>query len=251
MLRPDAQRMKRQALLAVVPAIVFVAIAALVVRAWFGSRLERERRYVPHHMKDILISFAAYEDSQGRLPPPVIRDSSGAALYSWRLALVHLVGPGTQAVAFFPTRAWTAPEHAELRAIPHALVYGYETPGANARGAKILAVTGEGTLFSGESTRLSENLPGDLIILVENRNSRIHWMSPGDLDVADLRDRRNLHAGEVLGKTVQDDFFVAFADGSVWRLSGRVTIATLVQFMTVAGAKEFRREAELEPFRIE
>ncbi|MBN2024231.1 MAG: hypothetical protein JW809_15720 [Pirellulales bacterium] len=97
--------------------------------------------------------------------------------------------------------------------------------------------------------RKVEELPPDLIVLVETRNSGVHWMEPGDLDVRTMPRTIDAADGKGISANFGDRVHVAFADGTVWALSTDVPFATVEKFLTIDSAKRHDRDVLLGPYQ--
>jgi hypothetical protein len=113
----------------------------------------------------------------------------------------------------------------------------------------ILAITGPGTVFDDDAPGALEKAPGNAIVLVEVRNSGIHWMSPKDFDVRTMPRTINDPEGRGISGQYPLGFHVAFADGAVWRLSHDTPFIALSRFFVADDAKQLDREAILGKYR--
>jgi hypothetical protein len=84
-------------------------------------------------------------------------------------------------------------------------------------------------------------LDADTILIVEVRNTGIHWMEPGDLDLRHLPQT-------IAADTSADSFHVGFADGEVWLLDAKVPVDELRKFLTLEGARQWDRQSCLGPY---
>jgi hypothetical protein len=112
----------------------------------------------------------------------------------------------------------------------------------------IFAVTGPDTLFD-DAPKTTKNMPEDMILLMEVRDSKIHWMQPGDYNVADLLAYRG-KIGDHLHGLFPDRLHVLFADDEIWALSPEAPMTALHPFLTIAGAESHDREELLGPYRV-
>ncbi|MHC4398975.1 MAG: hypothetical protein ACYTG0_04775 [Planctomycetota bacterium] len=185
-------------------------------------------------------AIGTYDSGEGRLPPAILKDLSGATLASWRFAMLPYLE------CRMPVRdrrvPWGDPANAE--AVQLGNVIFRASPDEDAGGGRfrqIVAVTGPGTAFDGEQPQRLSALPSDLILLVERPDTMSHWAAPGDLDVADLPE--DITAGRH-GKGVH----VAFADSAVWFIRCDVPVNVLSKFLTIDGARECSRDELLAPY---
>src|SRR5262249_46601631 len=114
----------------------------------------------------------------------------------------------------------------------------------------IFAITGPGTAFEpGKQVRLKD-LPGSLILIVEVRNSGVHWMQPGDFDVRTMPRTINAPDGKGISGVLARGFHIGFADGQVWYLFNTIPFDELAEFFTIDGAKIHDRESVFGPYAI-
>jgi len=114
---------------------------------------------------------------------------------------------------------------------------------------KVMTLHGEGTAFNavGKGADI-DDLPGDTIVLCEVRDSHVHWMEPGDLDIANLPHEINPRGKLGISGNFEGGLFIGFADSSAWFLSNDVPFEKLSKFFTTSGADEFDREQELREY---
>ena len=120
--------------------------------------------------------------------------------------------------------------------------------GGSSKETIVLAITGPGTAFEDGKTYKPEELPDDLIIVVETRNSGLLWMEPGDLDIRTMPRTINAPDGRGIAANIGRRFHVIFADGSVWQLSTDVPFEDVEKFLTIDGAKQHGRNEVLGPY---
>ncbi|MBS0266410.1 MAG: hypothetical protein JSS02_31050 [Planctomycetes bacterium] len=113
----------------------------------------------------------------------------------------------------------------------------------------ILAVTGPGTVFGDGTSIPLTDAPGAAIVLVEVRNSTVHWMAPGDFDIRTMPHTINDPVGQGISGQSPLGFHVAFADGEVWLLSNDTPFEDLSRFFLVNEANRLDREIVLGKFR--
>ena len=121
-------------------------------------------------------------------------------------------------------------------------------PGSNQ--AHMIAIVGPDTAFGdGKSTpmKLGE-CQSNMILIVESRNSGIHWMEPRDFDIRTMPRTINAPDGSGIAGNFKHGFHVIFADGEVWRIKHTVPFEELEKFFTLESAKRYDREEVLGPY---
>jgi hypothetical protein len=97
-----------------------------------------------------------------------------------------------------------------------------------------------------------DELPGNLLVVVEVTGIEVHWMQPGgDVDPRTMP-RRIGHPGGV-GPAAPGDtaFWVGFEDGGVWLLRSGMPFEVLAPFLTVDGTAGRDRDAALGPYTVQ
>lgn len=196
-------------------------------------------------MNSVATAFRALGFAGERQAEAVIRDPLGRPLYSWRFALLPgLAGHGNKTDY---DAAWYAPGNyafvdsdlEDCGVVCYCFFRGKRFPAGF--DTNVAAVTGPGTAFDVRRVRPAD-LPDDLIVFVEIKDSGVHWMEPGgDLDV------RAVPSSITKGLKGQG-LFVAFADGEVWFLTSNVPLENLKQFLTIDGAAKCDRKVLLLPY---
>jgi len=132
-----------------------------------------------------------YNSSVGSFPPAFIADANGRPLHSWRtLLLPYLEEPGIRR-AYRLDEPWNSPHNRQIhdRSVHHFDCPDDESPDNQ---TSYVAIVGPGTMWPGAHPfTVSEITDGtsNTIMLVEVRNSGIHWLEPRDLTATELKAR--------------------------------------------------------------
>jgi hypothetical protein len=230
--------------------MVCVAVATWIgTKIHFRAQLTAQEVQIRSLMHFAWIGIQNHESARGFLPPPNVVAEDGTALSSWRFLIMAYIeqNPLNGNIAWDPKSAWDAPMHARLARRWHY----YRWPGnSDSKAPNLFAVAGRGAPFDPTRRVLLSDLDADVILAMEVASSKIHWMQPGDYDVAKL-----LAATGRLGDTVKgvlrDRVHVLFADGEVWALSPEAPIDAVKPLLTIAGAKSASREDLLSQYRVD
>jgi Protein of unknown function (DUF1559) len=249
-------------------ALTLIAIVFAFVHYALQVRNEARRVSTTHDFKQIVIALQNWENSTSRFPYPVYYTAdiytplasqkllNAKPLYSWRFRLM----PFLESIPMPPfDQPWNAPENMFWHNIhtPYAHdgwrdgVFNSRDPNSILTTTRVFAITGPGTAFGDGDTEKPQRLQdidADTILLVEVRNSGVHWMEPGDFDIRTMPKTINVATGKGISSHHAAGFHVAFADGSVWYLKNNVPFEELSKFFTVAGAKEYDRDTVLTPY---
>ncbi len=233
--------------------ITIIAFAGIIVHkkltryAWRATRKSNIR--IVFFMLHFYVDNA---DLRGKLPPAIARSDTGKPLSSWRLRIVHYWEAPLPDVDF--SRSWDSAENSEMAKIrpgcyclarwPDFLAWDVEQPDElHELQTNVFAITGQGTAFDSNTKTTLEELPGDLMILIEVANSGIHWMAPGDIHFDDI-------SASTLKGVDGEGVYVVFADGEVWYLRKDVPLDNVRKFLTIESATNHNRKELLEPYRV-
>ena len=170
-------------------------------------------------------------------------NDKGEVISSWRFALRFYALEGE---AFDSRKPWDDPVNVKWwREMPYP-----SRLTVDGRQTCVMALTGPGTFFTEVSSAQPTDFDEDTIVLVEVRNSGIHWMQPGDLSIETMPKTIDPLQGLGISGNLPGGFHVAFADGQAWFISNDVPFETLEKFFTREGAMAASREDLLEPYCI-
>ena len=275
---PVPRRHWQFSLRSLMAATVVVALACGAV-SWCLQSSAREReaarlRATRESFLSVWGGLALYDRRYGHLPYPVRYATSGPAveigmpngdgrpLCSWRAEVAALAGSRGHA-PWDISQPWDSPANRPMTDL--AAWYGYDgmatqtwspryvvSRGTSQR-TNMLAITGPGTAFGsdGQTPRRLDDLDPDTILLVEVRDSGIHWMEPGDFDIRTMPHGIDAAEGRRPSSRHRGGFHVLFADGQVWQIAGHVPFAALKKFFTAAGAAKHDRQRELAPHVVD
>lgn len=250
-------------------AIVFMTIATIIFSAVFYIRRERHRARIALVQRNMAktrfraISFAlrAFSFEHGQFPHPIRHAGNGnvvdphddpraKALYSWRFAMIRHLAPAREfAFTVDFGESWNSYANQYWR--PIALFFSSDL--RERTKTCVFAIIGPDTPFgdgASEAPHSTNELDSDTILLVEVRNSGVHWMEPGDFDLRTLPHTINAPDGRGISGEHAGGFFVAFADGEAWFLSNDVPFDELAKFFTITGAKANDRNVVLKPYEL-
>ncbi len=260
-----------------------IGLAALA-GIWFAANLyymnaktELTRLETSQNWLEISLALDNYSTTYQRLPYPSHRstydpksstfqipskyDPDGPATSSWRFAIapftdMHMLGLEWNELP------WTDEANATWRGASNPFAHlGWKgrlgdprNPADIPSTTQLLAITGPNTAFGDgkdELPRAIEDVESDTIIVVETRNSGLHWMQPGDFDIRNMPRTINAKDGKGISSIHPSGFHVLFADGAVWLLSHETPFEDLEKFFTIKGAKKHDRRTLLKKFRLD
>jgi prepilin-type processing-associated H-X9-DG protein len=173
------------------------------------------------NMRTLSIALQLHEARYRTLPPAVITDSSGKPMHSWRVAILPYIEENEIYSNYRFNEPWNSPHNAKVTAKRPDLFHCPSDKQAGKQDTSYVAVI---TPKSAWGINQGKSLDGirdgrdGTILLVEMKNSGIHWAEPRDLDLANLPptiDKTKLF--ESLSAHPRG-LIVAFADGHIEHL---------------------------------
>ncbi|MBL8874013.1 MAG: DUF1559 domain-containing protein [Planctomycetaceae bacterium] len=219
-----------------------LAVSMIFLQPGFKS-MKRQRDLVGcrNNAQKIALALQAYCDTHGTYPPPVINDSTGKPLYSWRVLLLPFLGHKDLAADFNYAEPWDSAQNMSLVTRMPAVFASPASPDARSIGeANYVLITGSGTLFPPTGPLSSKDVsdPTDqTLLVVEVRNGGQSWTQPGDIDVAKLKFQINAAGKDSVGGNHQGGAVVATVDGKSAILPERLAGSTFRALITPSGGE--------------
>jgi len=233
---------------AVVAAVIGIVLIYLVLRVspLGAPRKAAQRSQCSGHLKQISLALLNYHDVYKSFPPAFIADQTGKPMHSWRVLILPFMEQKPLYDQYRFDEPWDGPNNRRLHA---AALNMFECPAESKHGTghtSYVAVVGPGTAWPGaKSIDLADIKDGtsNTILVVEVKNSGIHWMEPRDLDASQMPMTIN---AKPLGSSATLDISsghkgvaqVAFADGSVRAIPEDTPPATLRAMLTITGGEK-------------
>jgi prepilin-type processing-associated H-X9-DG protein len=194
------------------------------------------RAVCSNNLKQIVLALHNYHDVHGCFPPAYIADENGRPMHSWRvLILPYLENPDFYNQYRFDER-WDGPNNRKLAKIRMAVFNcpsDHEEPSTM---TSYVVVVGPDTAWPGSKpTNLDDfaDGPSNTILVVEVKNSGIHWMEPRDLHVVQMAPGVNPKAGQGVSSNHSGGANVAIVDGSVEFLPEDTSADVLRALLTI------------------
>jgi hypothetical protein len=178
-----------------------------------------------------------YNSSFGSFPPAFIADANGKPMHSWRtLLLPYLEEPKIRRAYRFD-EPWDGPHNRQLH---DRTVHVYDCPDDESpdNQTSYVAIVGPGTMWAGtHPCTVSEIADGtsNTIMLVEVRNSGIHWLEPRDLTAAELKARVLARRWREQPRNHRSGGHVLMADATVHWLSDEDLLKYLDALISING----------------
>jgi prepilin-type processing-associated H-X9-DG protein len=167
-------------------------LIALLLPAVQAAREAARRMQASNHLKQLGLAMQNYHDVYSCLPPAVVTDDDGNALYSGRVLLLPFMEQQALYDAFDKTKAWDSPENLPLSQTD---IITFQDPSATKRvpgQTDFLFVVGKGTALeiqggNGWPTLSMANIldgTSNTMYMVDVKNTGISWAEPRDLTVS-------------------------------------------------------------------
>jgi type II secretory pathway pseudopilin PulG len=216
-----------------------------------GLKARRDAIACMNNLQRIARALNAYAADHGTYPTPVVTDSAGKPLYSWRVLLLPYIGESSLHANFKLDEAWNSPDNSMLLAqCPDV----YISPGRGATGSfsNYVLITGAGTIFPStgplKPAQISDGLDQTLLV-VETDNSTNDWSMPFDIDISNLNSRIGATGPNTIGGTHSDGAAAVFADGEPAWLSIDLPAAIVDASITPNGNEAIPFDPELFKIR--
>lgn len=226
----------------VVTLIIFLSIFLFIEKkkqSDVQSTIDRKDR-----MKLALTSFQFlnYES----IPSVTKLSDSDQSLFSWRFKST-LALSGTASIDNPPQweHAWDSSENRH---------YADKSPSEFCESGdfvtQIYAITGNGTVWDTTNVMPVYKIPSSTLLMVEVRDSGVHWMAPGDFSIEELKNKTIREAGFGSKKGNQDGFVAGFANGKALLISYDIPMENILKLATTQGAALGSHKKLIEPFLI-
>lgn len=162
-------------------ALLSVSIGISELRRW-GDLQAIRADYM--RMKSVVEAINAYYERYDTYPPPVVYDTVGKPLYSWRVLILPFLGYQDLYDSYELDQPWDSPANTHLLSkMPREYCSIRSQDAWKKHEPNVFLLTGDGTIFpsSGPITR-DEVLDSPTLLLVQSNNGSIAWSEPGDVD---------------------------------------------------------------------
>lgn len=233
--RDKPQLTLRQLMIAI---LLICVVLAILVPTYRAVREHAIQLQCQNNLKTIAFGLHIYHDTWNCLPAASRTDASGKPCLSWRVAILPMSDYGYLFDEYSMKEPWNGPSNRKLHAT-YPSFWRCPEDNTSAQGmTNYVAVTGPGTAWPApnKSSRFSDFKDGtsNSIMVVEIRNSDIHWMEPRDLDVGTLKFGINSDGKNSISSRHIGGAFVLYGDGAVRFLNERETEARLREMILIA-----------------
>jgi hypothetical protein len=216
-----------------------LAGASLFVLSKIEEARETSRRATCYkNISEISKAIYTYRAIRGNWPPAFVADQSGRPLHSWRVLILPYLGYQNIYDAYHFDEPWDGPNNRKLHGLMLE-VFRCPSEGGNSSDTSYVAIVGPQTAWPGP-TSAPNTFPdgeGRTLLVVETRDSDIHWMEPRDITVEQLVGRVNPQTGSGSSSSHPGTVWVSFADHCCRELPKRLTSEQLRALLTIDGGE--------------
>ena len=236
----------REALAVMICVLLFIAAFFTLFMPFVGTPREAARRTAcSNNLHNLALALQNYHDVYGLFPPAYIADANGKPMHSWRVLILPFIEQKNLYALYRFDEPWDGPNNSKLHKIELPILLCPSQTGSRPQvETSYVAVVGPRTIWPDEkTTRISDIVDGasETLLIVECRNSGIHWMEPRDLDYVQMAPGINPPRGIGISSAHPTLVQAAFADGSVRAIDEDTPPATIRAMLTRNG----REKAEL------
>jgi hypothetical protein len=162
-----------------------------------------------------------YHDAHGSFPPACVVDANGKPMHSWRVLILPYIDGDDLYKKYRFDEPWDGPNNRKLHG---EIVQVFRCPSQqrlrnpNPHATSYVAVVGPRTAWRGDRPVKLSDFTDDsdaTILLVETKDSGIHWMEPRDLEYPPMPAEINPPSGGGISSYHEDSAVVLYADGSL------------------------------------
>jgi prepilin-type processing-associated H-X9-DG protein len=228
---------------------ILAACAGLLMLPLGESRGAARRCQCCNNLKQIALALHNYHETYGSFPPAYVTDAEGRPLYSWRVLILPFMESRPLFGQFRFDEPWDSPNNIQVSRFPYDpfCCPSDEQHATNLASAmtNYVVVVGPGTIWPGADSRSFGDVSdgtSNTILVVEVRNSGIHWAEPRDLHVDQMPPGINAAAGQGISIDHPDGVNVALVDGSVRFLPSTTPPEQIRAMLSIAGGEEISRD---------
>jgi prepilin-type processing-associated H-X9-DG protein len=220
--------------------VVTILASCLLPAAYYA----RPPRRCSQNLTYISVALHTYHDVYHSLPPAYLTDASGKPIHSWRVLLLPFLDQVELYEKYRFDEPWDGPHN---RLLHDEIVSAYccqeqraRSTGKAATDTTYVVVVGPQTAFPGDRCiSLGDIRDGtsNTVLVVEVKNSGIHWVEPRDLHVTQMNPCINPPRGQGISSLHKGYANAAMADGGVKTLSEQLSPREVAGLLTIDGGE--------------
>jgi type II secretory pathway pseudopilin PulG len=212
-------------------------MVALLLPAVQQAREAARRTQCKSNLKQIALALHNYHDTYGSFPPAVTYNSDGQPMHSWRVLLLPYLDSSPLYSQYKMDEPWNSPNNSAVTANLPPVYSCPSNPNIMKDGhTHYVALDGpQSVMNSKRPCRIRDIVdgPSSTLMVVEARDSGVHWAEPKDFDIGQFtgpapNGMSSFHTG---------GFHAAFADGSVKFISDNLGSQGMHGLSTIKGGE--------------
>lgn len=207
------------------------------------------RSHCSNNLKQISLALQNYHDCLGTFPPAYIPDAQGRPMHSWRVLILPFIEQKALYDKYNFNEPWNGPNNSKLADyMPHVFCCPCDNDRGKTMETSYVAVVGQETAWPAEKAISMADIAdgsSNTLMVVEVRDSGIHWMEPRDLHISQMPMTVNAPRGQGLSSEHRPSrnkpafgAQCAFADGHVQLLPSETPPEALRAALTRAGGEQ-------------
>jgi len=202
--------------IAVCLVVLLVLIPCLLSQCFVDGREAARRMQCANNLKNLGLALHNYHNAYGSFPPAYVADANGKPMHSWRVLILPYLEEKNLYNKYRFDEPWDGPNNRKLLGqMPEGFRCPSQPGGPNSTETSYVAVVGPHTAWQGDRpvkmAEIKDGLP-TTILLVEVKNSGIHWMEPRDLNCPPASTVVNPASGQGISSNHPGGANVVFAD---------------------------------------
>jgi len=218
---------------------VFTLLVVFLLPAIPNCREAERRAQCGNNLKQLGVALLGYHDAHGSFPPAYVADANGKPMHSWRVLILPYLECEELYEKYRFDEPWDGPNNRKLEEeMPMFFRCPRQPARPNPYATSYVAVVGPRTAWRGDRpVKLSDftDAPEATLLLVEMKDSGIHWMEPRDLEYPPMPAEINPSSGGGISSHHHTVAIVLYADGSVDWLSNDAESIVIDALLTIDG----------------
>jgi hypothetical protein len=163
--------------------LVAVAVVVCLAIAVYRARQRAYASACHGKLSQLVLAIRHYQEIHGNMPPAFVADDAGRPAHSWRVLILPFMGKEDAYAGYTLSEPWNGPQNSEWAKKHRDLAQIFKCPSDSSAGeyTSYLAATGTGSLWPGSEPHHLTAADAARVLLVEVRQSSVHWMEPRDL----------------------------------------------------------------------
>jgi type II secretory pathway pseudopilin PulG len=191
-------------------------LVALLLPALQAARGAARKAQSQNNLRQITLALLNYDATHGSFPPAVVRDSSGKALYSWRVLILPYLEQQAAFDQFDKSKAWDDPANIAISTLHVPTYHAPADSSPNYHSSYFAMVHPQGIFNDQACTKFSEITDGlsNTLLVIEAHGSNVSWAAPCEIDATTMQGTNNFPFAPKLAPDSKNAV-IALGDGSV------------------------------------